>query len=148
MHLFPSITRSFTPSLTRSPHLFHSLTRLPLSLSSATDRAELENRMICVERMDEYATRIAQEPAWVLPSDSDLPAAWPHEGRIEFDNVTLRYREALEPALRGASATVGAHEKIGIAGARTAEQRTKRAISKHIFFQYFSVFLHADHFLS
>ncbi len=73
--------------------------------------------MICVERMDEYATRIAQEPAWTLPSDADLPAAWPHEGRIEFDNVTLRYREALEPALRGASATVGAHEKIGIAGA-------------------------------
>jgi ABC-type multidrug transport system fused ATPase/permease subunit len=95
--------------------------------------------MICVERMDEYATRIAQEPAWVLPSDADLPAEWPHEGRIEFDNVTLRYREALEPALRGASATVGAHEKIGIAGARTAEHRTNQQYQKiYIFiFLYF-----------
>ena len=37
-------------------------------------------------------------------------------GCIEFENLTVRYRAALEPALKDVSIKVNSHEKIGVAG--------------------------------
>ena len=66
--------------------------------------------------MNAYTTGIGREPEWQLDADTHLPPDWPHAGRIEFERVTMRYREALEPALRCVSAVVAAHEKLGVAG--------------------------------
>jgi ABC-type multidrug transport system fused ATPase/permease subunit len=76
----------------------------------------LESSMVCVERIEEYSNNIGREPEWELETDKQLAADWPSEGRIEFHEVTMRYRDALDPALRSATAMVQAHEKLGVAG--------------------------------
>ena len=41
---------------------------------------------------------------------------WPNRGHIVFSNVTMRYRETLEPSLRGLNFTVEPSMKVGIVG--------------------------------
>ena len=41
---------------------------------------------------------------------------WPSRGHIVFSNVTMRYRETLEPSLRGLNFTVEPGMKVGIVG--------------------------------
>ena len=78
---------------------------------------ELENRMNAVERVIEYSNEIEQDKAWRIPeTDSLLPENWPSAGKIEFENVTVKYRENLEPALKNVSLSVNSLEKIGVAG--------------------------------
>ncbi|KAI8430162.1 hypothetical protein MSG28_000538 [Choristoneura fumiferana] len=52
--------------------------------------AEMENQMTSVERVLEY-TKLPQEPALrSTPENRPLPD-WPSEGRIDFDNLSLKY---------------------------------------------------------
>ena len=48
--------------------------------------------------------------------DDPEPAAWPSGGKIEFKNIVMRYREGLDPVLKGLSFTVNPGEKVGICG--------------------------------
>lgn len=48
--------------------------------------------------------------------DSNQPTSWPSQGAIVFKNVTMRYRENLEPSLRGLNFTVEPRHKVGIVG--------------------------------
>lgn len=41
---------------------------------------------------------------------------WPRQGDIKFENVTMRYRETLEPSLRGLTFAVEPCMKVGIVG--------------------------------
>lgn len=41
---------------------------------------------------------------------------WPNHGVLEFDNVTMRYRETLEPSISNLSFKVQSNMKIGIVG--------------------------------
>jgi ATP-binding cassette subfamily C (CFTR/MRP) protein 4 len=41
---------------------------------------------------------------------------WPTEGRISFENVTMRYREGLEPSLMNLTFEVQPRMKVGIVG--------------------------------
>jgi ABC-type multidrug transport system fused ATPase/permease subunit len=77
--------------------------------------AEVENDMNSVERIIYYAEEIEQEPAHELP-DNKPPAPWPSQGRVEFNNVVLKYRPELPPVLKSISFSVKAGEKIGIIG--------------------------------
>lgn len=61
---------------------------------------DLENYMTSLERVNQLAS-VPQEGG-ASPS-IEPPAAWPVSGHITFDNVVLRYRETLTPALRGLS---------------------------------------------
>lgn len=54
-------------------------------------------------------------PATVLPHFTP-PESWPANGKIEFRNVFMRYRDCSECVLRGVSFTVDSLAKIGICG--------------------------------
>ncbi|XP_075686275.1 multidrug resistance-associated protein 1-like isoform X2 [Rhinoderma darwinii] len=76
--------------------------------------SELETNIVAVERVKEYAD-LEQEAPWTL--QQTMPAStWPHEGKIEFRNFCLRYREDLDLALKNINVTVQGGEKIGIVG--------------------------------
>jgi len=47
---------------------------------------------------------------------TDVPATWPHEGEVEFDNVVMRYRPNLPQVLSGVSFKVPGGTTLGIVG--------------------------------
>ena len=59
---------------------------------------ETENYMVSTERIDEYS-RIPSEPG-LYKEESEPPANWPVEGKIEFERYKLSYRPELEPVLK------------------------------------------------
>ncbi|KAK0420356.1 hypothetical protein QR680_014630 [Steinernema hermaphroditum] len=73
----------------------------------------LENNIVSVERIFEY-TRLPQEAA--AESDNTPSDDWPQNGTIEFQKVSLRYRDGLDLVLKEISLKVTAGEKIGIVG--------------------------------
>jgi ATP-binding cassette, subfamily C (CFTR/MRP), member 1 len=87
---------------------------------------QLESYMVSCERVREYSQMETEAPAIV---ESARPhASWPSEGRVKFDNVQLRYREELEPALKGVSFETKAGEKVGIVG-RTGAGKSTLAVA-------------------
>ncbi|KAL2269930.1 hypothetical protein VTJ83DRAFT_2114 [Remersonia thermophila] len=75
------------------------------------------------ERILEYA-EIDTEPE----GGKDAPAAWPTEGKIEVENLTIRYADDLPPVLKNLNFTVGAGERIGIVGRTGAGKSTLAAV--------------------
>lgn len=75
------------------------------------------------ERILEYA-----EIETESEGGKDAPAAWPTEGRIEVNNLTVRYAEDLPPVLKKLSFTVGVGERIGIVGRTGAGKSTLAAV--------------------
>eukprot|EP00741_Cyanophora_paradoxa_P016796 tig00020941_g16221.t1 len=76
--------------------------------------AELEGRMSGVERQLEYSG-IPVEAAAVVKGRRP-PAEWPVEGRVEVEGLVMRYREGLDPVLKGVSFAVRPGEKVGVVG--------------------------------
>ncbi|XP_058815258.1 multidrug resistance-associated protein 1 isoform X5 [Topomyia yanbarensis] len=76
--------------------------------------SDVETNIVAVERIKEYG-ETKQEAAWEL-SNSTLPRDWPEQGRVEFQDFQVRYREGLELVLKGISFTVEGGEKVGIVG--------------------------------
>ncbi|XP_063286386.1 multidrug resistance-associated protein 1-like [Pelobates fuscus] len=76
--------------------------------------SELETNIVAVERVKEYAD-LEQEAPWTIQQAAP-ESSWPHEGKIEFRNFCLRYREDLDLALKNINATIHGGEKIGIVG--------------------------------
>lgn len=60
-------------------------------------------------------TDLDLEDELVKPDDEKLKG-WPYKGEIVFDNITMRYREGLEPSVRNLSFVVQPGMKIGIVG--------------------------------
>ncbi|XP_025086070.1 multidrug resistance-associated protein 1-like isoform X1 [Pomacea canaliculata] len=75
---------------------------------------ELETNIVAVERVKEY-TEVPTEAPWELPQKKP-DSSWPQEGRVEFSNYQVRYREGLDLVLRGINCSVKPGEKIGIVG--------------------------------
>ncbi|KAK4188360.1 hypothetical protein QBC35DRAFT_382688 [Podospora australis] len=75
------------------------------------------------ERVLEYA-EIETEPEDGL----DATAAWPTEGKIEVENLTIRYADDLPPVLKNLTFNVGAGERIGIVGRTGAGKSTLAAV--------------------
>ncbi len=81
-----------------------------------------------VERIKEYQ-RTPQEAPFSLPTtDPPSNAAWPQEGRVEFRDFAVRYREGMDLVLRGVSFTVAGGEKVGIVG-RTGAGKSSLTLS-------------------
>lgn len=72
--------------------------------------AELENHMTNVERVLEY-TNLEQER-----TSGRRPNNWPKEGRVEYSNVTLRYRDENAPILKNINFVIEPKQKVGIVG--------------------------------
>ncbi|KAK3996469.1 hypothetical protein QBC44DRAFT_148824 [Cladorrhinum sp. PSN332] len=58
----------------------------------------------------------------------DASAAWPTQGRIEVENLTISYAPDLPPVLKNLNFTIGAGERIGIIGRTGAGKSTLAAV--------------------
>nr|XP_029719887.1 multidrug resistance-associated protein 1-like [Aedes albopictus] len=74
--------------------------------------AEVETNIVAVERLEEY-TELPREAEWKKGS---VDKNWPSEGKVEFKDFKLRYREGLELVVKGISVNVTGGEKVGIVG--------------------------------
>ena len=101
---------------------FAALAGLSISLSlrvtqslnwSVRMASDLEAQMVAVERVSEYANMIQEAPHYANANNTEL---WPQNGKIEFKNVSMRYRSGLPLVLKGVNFTVKPKEKIGIVG--------------------------------
>lgn len=79
--------------------------------------AELENTMTAVERVVEYDT-IQSEGELQSKEDKKPPKSWPEEGKIVFDELSLRYfpDPKSEYVLKSLNFEIKSCEKVGIVG--------------------------------
>jgi ABC-type uncharacterized transport system ATPase subunit len=75
---------------------------------------ERETNTVSVERVKDYCD-VAPEAA-LRNEATRPPREWPTRGVIELQGLEMRYRPELETVLKGLNLTVGAGEKVGIAG--------------------------------
>jgi len=66
--------------------------------------ADLQNQMTSSQRLIEY-TDLDLEDDLVKEGDKKLEG-WPYKGEIVFDDITMRYREGLEPSVKNLSLKV------------------------------------------
>mmetsp|Transcript_7157 Transcript_7157/g.10475 ORF Transcript_7157/g.10475 Transcript_7157/m.10475 type:complete len:1354 (-) Transcript_7157:106-4167(-) len=83
---------------------------------------EAEAAITSIERVHSMAS-LPSERDMETPPEVGLSKAWPSEGRVEFDNVCLRYRNGLPLALTGLSFVVEGGKRCGIVG-RTGAGKT------------------------
>ncbi|XP_065088176.1 multidrug resistance-associated protein 1-like [Ochlerotatus camptorhynchus] len=74
--------------------------------------AEVETNIVAVERLEEY-TVLPREAEW---HKGTVDKTWPQEGKVQFNNYKIRYREGLDLVIKGISLNVKGGEKIGIVG--------------------------------
>jgi ATP-binding cassette subfamily C (CFTR/MRP) protein 4 len=78
--------------------------------------AEAVNQMVSVERVFLFG-RLEPEAPLVLDTDKAvLDRGWPQEGRIEIQNLSVRYRSALPRTLKNVSCVIPAGSRVGIVG--------------------------------
>lgn len=90
--------------------LLQSMTSIELSFNAA-------------ERVIEYS-EIETEPE----DGKDAPAAWPHEGKIEIENLSVAYKDDLPPVLKNLNFTIQPGERIGIIGRTGAGKSTLASV--------------------
>lgn len=76
--------------------------------------SDIETNIVSVERIKEYG-ETKQEAAWVVEHTAPNKQ-WPEQGRVQFTDYKVRYREGLDLVLRGINFEVNGGEKIGIVG--------------------------------
>ena len=79
---------------------------------------ELETNMTSSQRIYKY-TQLESEDLLVKDTDSKMikdGKLWPQYGQINFQNVTMRYREGLEPSIMNLNMNVQPKMKVGIVG--------------------------------
>ncbi|XP_053694450.1 multidrug resistance-associated protein 1-like [Sabethes cyaneus] len=74
--------------------------------------SEVETNIVAVERLEEY-TVLPREASW---EKGTVAKSWPDQGKVEFAEYKIRYREGLDLVIRGISLNVEGGEKIGIVG--------------------------------
>ncbi|KYR03153.1 ABC transporter C family protein [Tieghemostelium lacteum] len=76
---------------------------------------DLENSVVSVERIQEYC-QLTPEAALIVPKDKKIEKSWPAQGGVQFKNLWLKYREGLDPVLRGVDCNIQPKQKVGIVG--------------------------------
>ena len=79
--------------------------------------ANLENIMISLERCLQYTRIKSEKPSQIQPKDDELRKKnWPQEGRIRFENYSVRYRPTTEVVLKNLNFSIDGNEKVGVVG--------------------------------
>ena len=79
--------------------------------------AQLENIMISLERCLQYTKIESEAPLVIRTKDEELiRKKWPCEGRIKFDNYSVKYRPNTEIVLKKINLEINPKEKIGLVG--------------------------------
>lgn len=84
---------------------------------------QLENDFNSAERLFEYVTDLPEEAAFEK-EDTKPQSEWPEYGAVNFENVSLSYREGLPLVLKDVSFDVKGGYKIGICGRTGAGKST------------------------
>ena len=72
----------------------------------------VEAQAVSLERIHQYSILPPEEPELKpLP-----PPTWPQTGEIEWQQMGLRYRKGLPPALRNVTCLIKDGEKVGVCG--------------------------------
>jgi ABC-type multidrug transport system fused ATPase/permease subunit len=98
----------------------------------------MELDMNCTERIMEY-TNVPVETS----DGVDPPAAWPSNGRLEFDNLVVAYAPTLPPVLNGLSFSVESRERIGVVG-RTGAGKSSLTLALFRFLDTREGAIHVD----
>ncbi|SCU77356.1 LAME_0A00826g1_1 [Lachancea meyersii CBS 8951] len=83
--------------------------------------SNVEMNMNSVERLQEYMD-IEQEPHY--QSTHNPPPEWPNQGKIEVNDLSLRYAPHLPQVIKNVSFTVESNAKVGIVGRTGAGKST------------------------
>ena len=97
--------------------------------------ADIESRMTSVERLKFFAN-LESEKSILKPAEVELRETWPERGKIEVEDLQVRYAKHLPMVLKGISFTVSPGSRVGIVG-RTGS-------GKSTFFQSLFRFVEAD----
>ncbi|KAJ3381657.1 hypothetical protein HDU84_004921 [Entophlyctis sp. JEL0112] len=97
---------------------------LSLCIRQFTDA---EVQLVSIERMNYYARNIEIDSPGVIENHRPSPG-WPIEGKVRFDNLSMRYRDDLPLVLRGIDFEIRKHEKIGVVG-RTGSGKSSLMLS-------------------
>ncbi|KAH7565455.1 hypothetical protein JRO89_XS09G0209400 [Xanthoceras sorbifolium] len=81
----------------------------------------LSNEIVSVERIKQFM-HIPPEPPAII-EDMRPPASWPFEGRIELENLKVRYRPNSPLILKGITCTFKEGTRVGVVG-RTGSGKT------------------------
>lgn len=71
------------------------------------------------------------------------PAAWPHEGRVEFTDLVVRYAPDLPPVLKGISFDIKPRERVGVVG-RTGAGKSSMTLALFQFIRASSGSIYID----
>jgi len=85
----------------------------------------LEQSMVALERVKEYSILPREGPEFVEPRP---PASWPQKGKLEVQNLVVRYAPDLQDVLHDLTFTVEPGAKIGVLG-RTGGGKSTLALS-------------------
>ncbi|XP_013411118.1 multidrug resistance-associated protein 1 [Lingula anatina] len=75
---------------------------------------DFETQIVAVERIKEYSELDSEAP-WDL-NHNRPPPEWPQQGKVVFNQFSLRYRPGLDLVLRDINCEVHPGEKVGIVG--------------------------------
>lgn len=121
-----SVGRAYPISAASSGLLISYTVQLSMQLISfSKSLGQTEQYMSSVERVCEYVTDLPQEAAYINEAeDSKIPENWPSGGKIQFNNVSLKYRPELPFVLKNMTLDIKPGEKIGICGRTGAGKST------------------------
>ena len=74
--------------------------------------AQVINNMVSVERIDELRD-LPSEAAFTNEYDNQVPIDWPQSGEIDFQHVSVRYRDGLPLSLNNLSFQIEGGTRIG-----------------------------------
>jgi ATP-binding cassette subfamily C (CFTR/MRP) protein 1 len=73
--------------------------------------------MISLERCLQYTRIKSEKPSEIKPKDEELEKKnWPQEGKIRFENYSVRYRPTTEVVLKNLNFQIEGNEKVGVVG--------------------------------
>ncbi|XP_059667171.1 ABC transporter C family member 10-like [Cornus florida] len=90
-------------------------------VNSIQNQCTLANYIISVERLNQYMHIPSEAPEVI--EDNRPPVNWPSLGKVEIQDLQIRYRPEAPLVLRGISCTFEGGHKIGIVG-RTGSGKT------------------------
>lgn len=104
---------------------------------------EAEAAITAIERVDAMST-LPQEKGMATADEVSPPDSWPSSGRLDFEQVCLRYRDGLPLALNDLSFTIQPGQSCGVVGRTGAG--TSRDLMRCVSETSISSTLHDFHF--
>jgi len=80
--------------------------------------------MVASQRIYEYTTMDSEADLEKKGDKELMDNGWPKMGRVQFDDLSMKYREEMDPSLKNLTADIKAGQKVGIVGRTGAGKST------------------------